>query len=141
MYRKTITLATLLLSAGLAAEPLPRTLMQLNGHALSVEVASTREQRQAGLMGRERLAEDEGMLFVFDELTRHCFWMRDTPLALSAAFLDEQGRVLNIVDMQPFDDTEHCSAQDALYGLEMRQGWFAEHGVVPGQPLMHLPQE
>ncbi|WP_313512674.1 DUF192 domain-containing protein [Pseudomonas sp.] len=141
MLRKTITLATALLCSGLAAEPLPQALLQLNGHVLGVEVAATREQRQLGLMGREQLAKDRGMLFVFDDSRQHCFWMRDTPLALSAAFLDEQGRVLNIVDMQPFDDTEHCSAQASLYGLEVPQGWFAEHGVRPGQQVEQLPQD
>jgi uncharacterized membrane protein (UPF0127 family) len=138
MFRKIIGLATLL-SAGLAAAALPQARLQVNGHALEAEVASTREERRLGLMGREGLAKDAGMLFVFDEPRQHCFWMRDTPLPLSAAFLDEQGRVLNLVDMQPFDEAEHCSAQPSLYGLEMEQGWFAEHGVAPGHLVQPLP--
>ena len=72
------------------------------------------------------------MLFVFPFLDRHCMWMRNTFIPLSVAFLDEEGRIINIEDMKPQTDTNHCAAAPARFALEMNKGWFASKGLKPG---------
>jgi hypothetical protein len=83
-------------------------------------------------MFREEMPPDGGMLFVFPAEQPRSFWMKDTPLPLSIAFLDAERRIINIVDMQPFDETSHASAGPAKYALEVHQGWFAERGIEAG---------
>lgn len=107
--------------------------LTIDAHTLTVELATTPPQRQRGLMFREHMPEDVGMLFVFPDDQPRGFWMKDTPLPLSIAFLDAQGRILNILDMQPFDTTSrYRSAGPARYALEVNQGWFAARGIEPG---------
>lgn len=103
--------------------------LRVGAHAFQVEVAATPQQRQQGLMGRTHLAADTGMLFVFEQPGRHCFWMRDTPLPLSIAFIDASGRIAGLADMQPRSDTLHCPAGDVRYALEVRQGEFQRRGI------------
>jgi uncharacterized membrane protein (UPF0127 family) len=99
---------------------------------VSVEIASTDAQRQQGLMGRTALAQDAGMLFVFDQEQQLSFWMKDTLIPLSIAFINGEGRIVDIQDMQPLDETPHLSAEPASYALEVNQGFFAERGVAVG---------
>lgn len=116
------------------------TVLQAGDHALHVEYASTPAQRERGLMDRTELAEDGGMLFRFDEVRRHCLWMKDTTLPLSAAFMDEEGVIVDIIDLQPLSTRIRCSKEPARYALEVNQGWFAEHGIGPGMRMEGVPR-
>lgn len=107
-------------------------------HRIEAEVASTPAGRNQGLMHRRALAANAGMLFVFPEAQRHCMWMRNTFLPLSVAFLDAQGVVLNVADMQPETEDTHCAAGEARYALEMNQGWFARRGIRAGMKIFGL---
>ncbi len=104
-------------------------------HRIEAEVAANQANRQRGLMMRERMATNHGMLFVFPQTERHCMWMRNTLLPLSVAFLDDQGRILNIEDMQPQTENNHCAVAPARFALEMNRGWFAGKGIKPGQRI------
>ena len=104
-------------------------------HRIEAEVAANQANRQRGLMMRERMAANHGMLFVFPQAERHCMWMRNTLLPLSVAFLDDQGRILNIEDMQPQTENNHCAVAPARFALEMNRGWFAGKGIKPGQRI------
>jgi uncharacterized membrane protein (UPF0127 family) len=89
-------------------------------------------------MFRKSLTANQGMLFVFAEVERHCMWMRNTYVPLSVAFMDEAGVILNIADMQPQTENSHCAAGPARYALEMNQGWFAAKGIKPGARISGL---
>ena len=108
-------------------------------HNIRAEVAQTPEQRQKGLMYRRDLASHEGMLFVFDEPTPQCFWMRNTPTPLTIAFVADDGAIVNLADMKPFDESSHCSTKPVRYVLEMHQGWFAKRGIKAGFKLTGAP--
>lgn len=108
-------------------------------HRIQAELAATERTRAAGLMFRQRLGPNEGMLFVFPSQDRQCFWMRNTMLALSIAFIDADGTVVNIEDMQPQTDDGHCSARPVSFALEMQQGWFRSRGIGPGARIAGPP--
>lgn len=118
-----------------ASEPLQ---LQLAGHRLHAEYAHTPAERQRGLMGRTELAADSGMLFRFDELRPHCLWMKDTPLPLSAAFLDEHGVIVDLLDLEPLDETIRCSRRPARYALEVNRGWFEARAISRGMRVEGL---
>jgi hypothetical protein len=118
---------------------LARIILQAGPHRIEALVARTDEQRGRGLMHRQELSENEGMLFVHDEPVRTCFWMKDTPVALSAAFLDDDGAVVNIAEMQPQTENTHCAAAPVRYVLEMNRGWFRERGIEAGAKVSGLP--
>ena len=101
-------------------------------HRIEAEVAATPESRQTGMMLRTTMAPQRGMLFVFSETGNQCMWMRNALLPLSVAFLDEKGRIINVEDMQPKTDANHCSARPARYALEMNLGWFRSRGLGAG---------
>jgi len=103
-----------------------------------VEVADTNEERARGLMERPELAEDAGMLFVLDRPQKPGFWMRNTLVPLSIAFIDADGRIVDIQDMEPLDETRHFPAEPASYALEVNQGFFRERGVEVGN-MVELP--
>ena len=123
------------LEAGAAHARLPLVELTAGMYRIEAELAHTAEARQTGLMHRESLAEQRGMVFVFTYQARHCMWMRDTLIPLSVAFLDEAGTILNIADMAPHDETSHCAAAPALYALEMNRGWFAQRGLEAGDRI------
>jgi uncharacterized membrane protein (UPF0127 family) len=138
--------ALALAAAGVAAlaqtEPqpkLPTVTLTAGMHAIQAEVAQTDEQRQMGLMLRKEMAAHEGMLFVFDEPAVHCFWMKNTLLPLSIAFLADDGTIVNIADMPPQTTDSHCPAKAVRYALEMNQGWFAKRGIKAGFRLAGTP--
>lgn len=106
---------------------------------IRAEVAATDEQREIGLMLRKDMAPHEGMLFVFDDEALHCFWMKNTLLPLSIAFIADDGTVVNVTDMQPQTTESHCPAKAVRYALEMNQGWFAKHGIKAGFHLGGAP--
>ena len=103
------------------------------------EVAATPAQRETGLMYRFSLKPDHGMIFVFERAEPQGFWMRNTYIPLSIAFIATDGRIVNIDDMAPHDETTHWSSGPARYALEMRKGWFAERGIQPGDRVEGLP--
>lgn len=104
-------------------------------YAISAEIADRFDTRQHGLMGRTQMAQHEGMLFVFERPARQCMWMKNTLLPLSVAFLDADGRIVNIEDMEPQTLDEHCSAAPVRYALEMNRGWFAARGLREGMVI------
>lgn len=111
--------------------------MELNAgfHRIEAEVAADQGSRMQGLMERRSMPANQGMLFVFPQKDRHCMWMRNTFLPLSVAFLDEQGRILNIEDMKPQTENNHCAASPARFALEMNLGWFANKGFKTGMQI------
>lgn len=137
--------ATLLLAAGAAfaqEEPqlnLPRVKLSAGMHQIDAQVASTPDQRTMGLMWRKEMPQHEGMLFVFSQPTKQCFWMMNTLIPLSAAFVEDDGTIVNIADMKPRSLDSHCSDKPVRYVLEMNQGWFAKKGIKPGQKLAGAP--
>ena len=114
--------------------------MELNVgiHRIEAEVAATQETREKGLMFRTALAPNQGMLFVFPQAARHCMWMKNTLLPLSVAFLDAQGRIINVAEMQPRSETNHCSAEPARFALEMNGSWFSSRGFKAGVSIQGL---
>jgi len=115
--------------------PLPTIDIQAGMHVIKAEVASDGPTRSRGLMMREKLAPNAGMLFVFQEKAGQCFWMKNTLIPLSIAFIDDDGSIVNIRDMQPHSEDSHCSTRPVRYALEMEQGWFAKRGLKAGDRL------
>ena len=120
---------------GSALAEMGRLELTAGFHRIEAEVAYTDPDRQQGLMNRRSMASNQGMLFVFPFTARHCMWMKNTLLPLSVAFLDDQGRIINIRDMQPQTENSHCADKDARFALEMNQGWFAQRGLKAGLTL------
>lgn len=118
---------------------LPTTRLTIGPHTITVEVASNDPQRAIGLMHRFSLAQDSGMLFVFEAPARRSFWMANVHFPLSIAFIDAQGTIVNIEDMAPHDVRATWSAGPVLYALEMRKGWFAQKGITAGARVQGLP--
>lgn len=118
---------------------LPTRQLAIGESSVHVEVAATEASRQHGLMERRSLPADQGMLFVFDSPAVQCFWMKNTPLPLSIAFIDTQGVILAITDMQPQSRAVHCPPGPILYALEMQQGWFTGRQIVAGTSINGLP--
>lgn len=124
------------------ADPLLTYPLRIQGQEIRAEVANTPESRSQGLMFRPSLPEAAGMVFVFPEIGRHAMWMKNTKVPLSVAFIDGDGRILNIEDMSPYTEATHQSAGPARYALEVNRGWFARHGIAPGarvEGLARLP--
>ena len=126
-------------SAGCAAESSATLPLIIGKQLFQVEVAATPRERERGLMARKQLPANGGMLFVFEQAAPHCFWMRNTPLPLSIAFIDEQGRIASLADMQPQTDTLHCARTNVRYALEVAQGGFAQRGITTGAQVEGLP--
>ena len=134
MHKSLASLATLflLLAVPPVAAEMPRIELTAGFYRIEAEVAADDPNRMQGLMHRRNMAANQGMLFVFPQAARHCMWMRNTFLPLSVAFLDEDGRILNIENMQPQTEENHCSTKAARYALEMNLGWFSSKGIKPG---------
>ena len=115
---------------------LERTKITSGLHRIDVQVAATPEQRQTGLMFRKDMPTHEGMIFVFDQPGMQCFWMKNTLIPLSAAFVLDDGTIVNIEDMKPLVLDSHCSTQPVRFVLEMNKGWFAKKGIRAGSKLM-----
>ncbi len=114
---------------------LERVKLASGMHRIDVQVAATPEQRQIGLMFRKDMPQHEGMIFIFDQPAQQCFWMKNTLLPLSAAFIADDGTIVNIEDMKPLVLDSHCSAKPVRYVLEMNKGWFAKKGIKAGSQL------
>ncbi|NVN93195.1 MAG: DUF192 domain-containing protein [Desulfuromonadales bacterium] len=111
----------------------PRLELSIGGQKLEAEVAATPDARDQGLMGRNRLADNHGMLFVFPEEHAYCMWMQNTHIPLSVAFINAKGVIINIVDMKPDSQDFHCASKPIRYGLEMNAGWFDRKKITPGK--------
>ena len=129
-------IAGLVLAGGVAAQSaMPVVELTAGFHRIEAEVAATTENRMVGLMNRKTMPAQRGMVFAFTQENTHCMWMRNTYVPLSVAFIDADGVIINIEDMQPQTETSHCSKKPARYALEMNQGWFAQRGIKPGARL------
>ena len=127
--------------AAFAQEPqmnLPRVQLSAGMHQIDAQVAATPDQRMTGLMHRKEMPQQEGMLFVFEYPAQQCFWMKNTLLPLSVAFIEEDGTIANIDEMKAQTLDSHCSAKPVRYVLEMNQGWFARKGIKAGQKIAGL---
>lgn len=145
LVHRTAALLALIFGCALAAaqdgpQPrLPTIDLTAGMHVIRAEVAQTPAQQATGMMFRKEMGPNEGMLFVNAQAEVRCFWMRNTLLPLSIAFIDDDGRIVNIADMQPQSDASHCSAKPVRFALEMRQGWFAKRGIAAGARLRGTP--
>jgi uncharacterized protein len=142
--RRALVVSLVCLASALhAQEPqmdLQRIKLGAGMHQIDAQVAITPEQRQIGLMWRKSMPQNEGMLFIFEQATQQCFWMKNTFLPLTAAFVADDGTIVNLADMQPQTTDPHCSKQPVRYVLEMNQGWFAKKGLKAGTKLTGLPK-
>ncbi len=120
---------------------LQRIKLTAGMHLIDAQVAFTPEQRQIGLMFRKEMPQQEGMIFVFEQPSQQCFWMKNTLLPLTAAFVADDGTIVNLADMKPQTTDAHCSAQPVRYVLEMNKGWFAKKGIKAGSKLGGAPFE
>ncbi|MEX0143509.1 hypothetical protein D3C87_843630 [compost metagenome] len=137
-----LSLSIALLSCASMAQAQTRSLQLSAGmHLIQAEVAATEAQREQGLMYREKMAANAGMVFVFDNPSTQCMWMKNTPLPLSVAFIDASGKIVNIEDMQPHTLDSHCSTKTVpvRYALEMHLGWFKQRNIKPGMSIGNLP--
>nr|WP_027015574.1 DUF192 domain-containing protein [Comamonas composti] len=108
-------------------------------HRIEAQLAATPAQREIGLMFRQQMPQHEGMLFAFEQPGVQCFWMRNTLLPLTAAFVADDGVIVNLADMQPMTENSHCSAKPVRFVLEMNQGWFAKRHIQAGDKLLGKP--
>ena len=106
--------------------------LSIGMYRIRAEVVATEHERQVGLMNRTNLPAQAGMLFVFEAPAQHCFWMKNTLLPLSIAFIDDAGKITDLADMKPQSEDSHCPSRPIRYALEMNQGWFRSHGVAVG---------
>jgi uncharacterized membrane protein (UPF0127 family) len=118
---------------------LPRVQLAAGMHKIDAQVAASDEARMVGLMFRKDMPQHEGMLFVFEQPSVQCFWMKNTLLPLTAAFIADDGTIVNLADMKPQTTDSHCSTKPVRFVLEMNQGWFAKKGIKPGMKLSGPP--
>ncbi|MDR6535506.1 DUF192 domain-containing protein [Variovorax soli] len=141
MFQRLIVLLALfasLVASALAQQAqtgLQRVRLSAGMYQIDAQVAQTPEQRQIGLMFRNEMPQTEGMIFVFEQPATQCFWMRNTLLPLTAAFIADDGRIVNLADMKPQTDDSHCSEEPVRFVLEMNQGWFAHKNIKKGAKL------
>jgi uncharacterized membrane protein (UPF0127 family) len=130
----------LLLAAPAPQNNLPKATLSLGSESLIAQIAADDASRERGLMSRTNLAENEAMLFVFPTPRSVAFWMKDTPTPLSIAYVGPSGRIFEIHDMKPFDETPIPSASGAVvYAIETKQGWFTKRGILAGSMVGGLP--
>ena len=135
-----LTLVSLFLSLQVGAQgtpqlQLPKVSLSAGMHLIQAQVAQDFEQRQIGLMWRKEMPQNEGMLFVFEQAAVQCFWMRNTLIPLSTAFVADDGTIVNLAEMKPLSEESHCSKKPVRYVLEMNQGWFAKRNIQAGFKL------
>ena len=114
---------------------LDRVKLSAGMHQIDAQLAQTPQQRQIGLMMRKEMPQHEGMVFIFDQPSQQCFWMKNTLIPLTAAFVADDGTIVNLEDMKPQSLDSHCSVKPVRFVLEMNQGWFAKKGIKPGSKL------
>jgi len=139
-FLPVLALTAVLAPGWTAAQEVPQMNLQrvkltAGMYVIDAQVALTPEQRQIGLMQRKEMPQQEGMIFVFEQTSEQCFWMKNTLLPLTAAFVSDDGTIVNMADMKPQTTNPHCSSQPVRYVLEMNRGWFAKKGIKPGSKL------
>lgn len=142
LYTRLLTVAALALtttSATYAQTKLPVKQLSVGIYAIQAEVAATDATRQQGLMLRTKMGASEGMVFDFGAPAGVCMWMKNTLIPLSVAFIDSEGAIVNIEDMQPETTDSHCAKKVVRYALEMNQGWFKQKNIKPGSKIDGLP--
>ena len=137
---RALAIAAVLTSSAVSAQEVPqlnlqRTQLSAGMYVIDAQVALTPEQREIGLMMRKEMPQHEGMIFVFEQAGQQCFWMKNTLLPLTAAFVADDGTIVNMADMKPQTTDSHCSALPVRYVLEMNKGWFASKGIKAGSKL------
>ena len=132
---RKLLLSLLLLLSAFSARAAGVLELTAGMYRIQAEVAHTDPERQRGLMFRKEMPEHQGMLFVFPVRAAHCMWMKNTLLPLSVAFLDEEGRIINVEEMAPQTERNHCARQPARYALEMNRDWFKQRGLGAGVPI------
>jgi len=141
--KKSLVLAAAFAAAAAFAQEaqmnLPRVKLAAGMYVIDAQVASTPEQRETGLMFRQEMPQHEGMLFVFEYPSQQCFWMKNTLLPLSVAFVSDDGTIANIEEMKPQTLDAHCSTKPVRYVLEMNKGWFSKKGIKAGAKLQGAP--
>jgi uncharacterized membrane protein (UPF0127 family) len=130
--------AALAMWSSFALGDLTEVVLTIDKHKITAEVANTDATRSTGLMHRRMLPENRGMLFVFSDVAIHAMWMMNTHVPLSVAFIDSEGTIINIADMQPHTQTSHPAARPAKYALEVNQSWFKTRGIKPGDKVQGL---
>lgn len=118
---------------------LQRIVLKAGFHQIDTQLAMTPEQRSIGLMHRRDMPQHEGMLFVFPEASKQCFWMKNTLIPLTAAFVADDGTIVNLEDMKPLTTDSHCSGRPVRFVLEMNAGWFAKKGLKAGSKISGMP--
>ena len=118
---------------------LPRVTLSAGMHLINAQVAANPQQRAVGLMFRKDMPVNEGMLFAFEQASEQCFWMKNTLIPLTAAFVADDGTIVNLADMQPQSLASHCSSKPVRFVLEMNQGWFDKRGLKAGYRLSGPP--
>ena len=120
---------------------LPIVELKTGIYRIQAEVASTPQARQVGLMNRPSMPTDSGMLFIFDQKATHCFWMSNTKIPLAIAFLADDGKIVNIEEMQAETLNNHCPRAPVRYALEMNRQWFSQRAIGPGSTIQGLPRQ
>jgi uncharacterized membrane protein (UPF0127 family) len=134
-----IALASMSCEAQSQPQDLPRITLNAGIHNISAEVAQSPQERATGLMLRQSMQANQGMLFVFEQAEQQCFWMKNTLIPLDIAFVADDGTIINIEPMKPLSLDNHCSAKPVRLVLEMNMGWFAKKGVSVGSKLTGKP--
>ena len=120
---------------------LPIIELKASIYRIQAEVASTQQARQVGLMNRTSMPTDSGMLFIFDQKATHCFWMSNTKIPLAIAFIADDGKIVNIEEMQAETLNNHCPKAPIRYALEMNRQWFSQRAIGPGSVIQGLPRQ
>jgi uncharacterized membrane protein (UPF0127 family) len=120
---------------------LPIIELKTGIYRIQAEVANTPPARQVGLMNRTSMPTDSGMLFIFDQKATHCFWMSNTKIPLAIAFLTDDGKIVNIEEMQAETLNNHCPKTPVRYALEMNRQWFSQRAIGPGNVIQGLPRK
>lgn len=119
---------------------LPHSSLLIGKEQLDVQCATDEESRSQGLMGKKTLGDHEGMLFIFPYPQRLAFWMKETSIPLTIAYLNSHGRILEICDLEPFNEHSVLSSSAAtVYAIEAPRGWFEKHQILPGDQVTGLP--
>lgn len=135
----TVALMAAVSAPGQSLQKLPVITLNAGIHLIRAEVAATDANRQQGLMFRQKMDANEGMVFVFEEPVRTCMWMKNTLIPLSVAFIDQNGKIVNIEEMKAQSLESHCAAKPVVYALEMNRGWFSQKNIKPGTVIDGLP--
>lgn len=139
-FMRLLVLLGFAAAPALAQQPqLPVVQLNAGMYLIRAEVAADYGSRMTGLMHRPSMQSNAGMLFIFDDNQRECMWMKNTLIALSVAFIDEHGTIINVEDMAPQTEDSHCALRPSRYALEMNRGWFAARGIKPGSRIGGIP--